>query len=564
MDGISFANKLDDPSLSRAQTKLPNEILANIARRLSAKTLVIAVAVCRAWNTAMTPELYFSVTTRSEVQIKMFILTLIETNSNKRLAQHVRELTIGDQKYEASLHCLLEPFPDTIRHLDWSTIFPKDGHPVRIRIDYKIHTLDCAPMGFLQDRLSSLKLRINGSQADWVDVVSEFGSVEELSVQFYVPYPNVPFSNLEQLHNGLRKLQQLHLIDVKFTGRLPEHIQPCATIRDLRLEVRRGKGWGQYFARKYTHLTKLHLSGIYGFFYNIDNEAKTLVESCQGLEELRIRGLSYSSLEMFASLGARLTYVPYDKGYWFSKPFLNLHPTITTVKIKRGCYRGTIEEIMEGLKACPLLQDLEWYCRQDELCMDWVLYELHNLQRLDIEARNIRLKGNYSPATRCKLRTLGLNGRFIQNDVYLYLSRYCPRINQLTCIYRRSIEDPPTIYYPNPSLKYLKVWCEADCIFEFTQMNEEERIQEYKSRYSGSSEGHRVPGYTEWLHNPYSSPRAITSTKAKDIIDQLRAFGLEPSEENDRALKKALTIPVVSIICLFVEHYELEGAMLLG
>ncbi|KAF7724490.1 hypothetical protein EC973_000940 [Apophysomyces ossiformis] len=559
MDGISFADKLNDPSLSGAQIKLPNEILANIARRLSVKTLVIAVAVCRAWNSAMTPELYFSVTTRSEVQMKMFILTLIETNSDKRLAQYVRELTIANGDYE--LHSLLQGFPGIIRHLDWSTIFPKDGHPVRIRINHEIHTLDRAPMGFLQDRLSSLKLRIDGHQADWVDVVSGFGSVEELSVEFDsyhdAPLLTVPFSNLEQLHNGLPKLQQLHLLNVKFAGELPEHIKPCATVRYLKLEVRRGSGWGQYFARKYTHLAKLHLCGQNAFSYKTDNEAKKLVESCQGLEELRIRKLSYECLKMFASLGARLTYVPYDKGYWFSKPLLKFHPTITTVKIKRDCYRGTVEETMEGLKACPLLQDLEWYCRQNELCVDWILHELNNLQRLDVEARHIRLRGKYSSATHRKLRALDLNGRFIENDVYLYLSRYCPRINQLRCIYRRQIEGLPTIYYPNPSLKYLRVWCEADCIFKFTQMNEEERIQDYKSRYSGS-------GYTEWLHRPHFSPRAITRTKANDIVDKLCAFSLEPSEENDRTLKSVLNVPIVSIICHFVEEYDLEGAVLIG
>ncbi|KAF7720568.1 hypothetical protein EC973_007440, partial [Apophysomyces ossiformis] len=503
---------------------------------------------------------------------------------------YVRELTIADQKCDASFHSLLEPFPDIIRHLDWSTIFPKDGHQVRIRINYAFRTLDRAPIGFLQDRLTSLKLRIDGHQPGWVDVVSGFGSIEELSVDFDcgidTTYLTLSFPNLEQLHNGLPKLQQLHLLNVTFAGGLPEHIQPCATVRYLNLDVGRGNGWGQYFARKYTHLAKLHLYCGNAFPYKDNNEAKILVKSCQGLEELRIRKLSYESLEMFASLGARLIYVPYDEGYWFSKPLLNFHPTITTLKIKRNCYRGTVEEVIEGLKACPLLQDLELYCRQNELCVDWILHELNNLQRLYVEAPHIRLKGNYSSATHCKLRNLILCGGFIKNDVYLYLSRYCPRINQLACIYRGEIENSPTIYYPNPSLKYLKVWCEADCIFKFTQMNEEERIQEYKSRYSGSNEGHRVPGHTEWLYIPYFSPPAITPTKlhkimdklrafklipfqkndqalkVHKIIDKLRAFKLEPSQKNDRALKRVLTIPVVSIICHFVEEYQLIGQVL--
>ncbi|KAF7724487.1 hypothetical protein EC973_000937 [Apophysomyces ossiformis] len=571
MDGISLEDNLHRLSLSVAQNKLPNEILANVARRLPAKTLVIAVVVCRAWNSAMTSELYRSITTYSKQQFEMLILTLIETNPNKRLAQYVRELTMAGEGCSCRMEDLLKEFPDSIKRLDWCTVFPKDGYPVKIRINYCFLTLKDTLMNFLQGRLSKLILQIDDSQVAWIDAVSEIGSIEELSIEPTVelfagdntPGLTLSFFQLEQLHNRLSKLQYLCLLDLTFVGKLPEHIQRCNTVSDLKVQVKNGKGWGQYFARKYTRLCRLELRDE--TFIDLDHdydmiaETMPLVESYQNLEKCRINNLSYEELEMLASIGAKLTYMSYDQNYWFSKPFFSFHPTITTVTIRYTSNCDTVEEVMEGLKACPLLQDLEWLCNPDELCVDWILEELHNLQRLRIKARHIRLKGNYNLAIHHQLTDLRLTGDRIENDVYPYLSQYSPRIRQLVCDYGEHIDNQVTIYYPNLSLRRLSVFSRDDCIFKVTQMNEEERRQEYKNRYCDErSKEHKVPGCAEWWHIPYCSYLAINATEARKIIDKLCAFDSNPSEANSRALKEVLTVPIISIVCQYLVAYDLN------
>ncbi|KAF7724489.1 hypothetical protein EC973_000939 [Apophysomyces ossiformis] len=567
MDGISLEDNLHRLSLSVAQNKLPNEILANVARRLPAKTLVIAVVVCRAWNSAMTSELYRSITTYSKQQFEMLILTLIETNPNKRLAQYVRELTMAGEGCSCRMEDLLKEFPDSIKRLDWCTVFPKDGYPVRIRINYCFLTLKDTPMNFLQARLRNLSMQIQDSQTSWMDVVSEIGSIEELDVDFVSyndPRITVSFLQLEHLHSRLSQLHQLHITRVTFVGKLPEHVQPCHSVCDLKVQ-----GWGQYFARKYTRLCKLELQDetYSGHYPDYDTIAETmpLVESHQNLEKCRINNLSYENLEMLASIGAKLTYIEYDQDYWFLKPFISFHPTITTVTIRYSYDHNTVQEAMEGLRACPLLQDLEWVCNPDELCIDWILEELRNLQRLRIQARHICLKGNYNSAIHHRLTMLDLTGDRINNNVYLYLSQYSPRIRQLICAYGEHIDNQVTIYYPNLSLRRLSVFSRQDCILKFTQMNEEERRQEYKNRYSDErSEKHSVLGHTDVLHVSHNPVLEISDAEANNIIDKLCTFHTDPSQANRRALDEVLAVPVISIVCQYLVSCELNYVTILS
>ncbi|KAF7730066.1 hypothetical protein EC973_003011 [Apophysomyces ossiformis] len=491
-------------SLPTCNEALPPEILQDIADRLPRRTWPLLVTVCRSWYDALIPLLYGSVEIHSDKQFASFLNTLITmttTRSNRSVVQYVHELRIEHVMYENNLplpaQLLSNTLPDASTttannnkgYLKWLPFLPGLDYLERVVVKHRFLIPSSLPISYFRHRLRALSVTIMRKE-EWYQAMTELEALEELDIYFQ-PYKGteardeiISVADLEMLHNTLSRLRCLRL-DTLWSFRIEElqDIVPCHTVRELSLKKKSVYLWYPYFSRKYTQLETLSLSPPEYELFHTQKDAKSLAASCQHLKKLNMAGFEDYRLflDHLASIRAPMTYLVchYGEASWFGQKTQAFSRTLSQVNIWVKQKRD-IHEILEPLKLCPVLVDLVIWFYQTPVEVDVILNALEGLEHLFLRAPQIDTRQNTVLLTEGqpwqqqhrKLRRLKIHAKEIDNQVYLYLSAYCPRLYSLGCWYDVPVRQEHTIYYPLAGLKCLDIHSEKDCVYKLTRLND--------------------------------------------------------------------------------------------
>ncbi|KAF7730666.1 hypothetical protein EC973_001615 [Apophysomyces ossiformis] len=364
-----------------------------------------------------------------------------------------------------------------------------------------------ASNGDIYCRLTTLSIGIE----DWdtcTSAFSEFPCVENLCVDFVTsrqPHNRgVPYLVLEEIHSYFPRLSYFKVRYLRVYGETPQPVVPCHTVRKFSVLARQNSEWGDYFARKYPNLEELELRGSQAENSSMEREAKRLVRSCYHLQRLDMINdeVYYGLIDILLEIGAPLRGLcvyPTDTP-WFTGRIYSLHQTLKNINLY-GKLEIPVVEVLAQLKVCHSLTTLamDYICPRLEV--DLILTEIKGLEHLTLTIDSIGLTNNNKGGTaiQSQLKYLGLFANDVEDEVYPYLSSHCPRLTSLECSYRHPSYRLTTIFYPNPGLKSLAVWCRFHTVFRLTQMNEAERIQLRDEGYSKLNELSETKGYTQWF-----------------------------------------------------------------
>ncbi|KAF7728600.1 hypothetical protein EC973_005827 [Apophysomyces ossiformis] len=301
--------------------KLPTEILADIATRLPRRKLRTVVCVYRSWNAAITPELYRNIDIKAP---------------HKQLDQLVRQLRMPENmttyKTPAGITLPITLFPliveittPVVNSKKMYLNFREWKHLRTIYVNCKTKMPKNLPPTFVGDHITKFSVTTD-DLINWLGVFALLPGIEELEINknfcvedwsyrwvlsnevmdqekdedddmtyehkdssYEYQDQDITYKDLERLHQWLPRLRRLYLgyIEPYDDNPLSDHIVPCDTVRELTIGPQGPGSWGEYFARKYSHLKKLtilrSLSGCKGF----QSDMKAILRSCAHLKRLR-------------------------------------------------------------------------------------------------------------------------------------------------------------------------------------------------------------------------------------------------------------------------------------
>ncbi|KAF7722665.1 hypothetical protein EC973_002876 [Apophysomyces ossiformis] len=575
MTGSILLESAKDHSVHKTSINdLPREILQKIAVRLTQRTVVNLVYVCRLWNAILTPLLYKHIEIYSTDQFHQLHRAILSTASNRQLGRLVQEIWFS-KEFDENAH-ILSLQEVTSRNEAWycsglSSFLQEWEGLQKIHIEYRLRSPVALSSQFLRDRLLTLTMNIVQME-EWIDVISSFPCLQVLDMYFIANEENetegkVSFAQLETLQNNLVHLQSLTMEHLRINGDIPKEIVPCESVRSLSLSVKEGTRWGQYFAEKYTKLEYLEIMDTYEIPVHTDNELQPLVRSCHHLRTFLIDNEPAYRF-VLRSLGeraAQLGYISYlgNDGSWLSESIQCFHKTLSTVHLYSDI-ELPIEETVDHLKTCPSLADLRLVCASDTLFIDWLLDELGGLQHLHLSGDYVVIKARDSATIPHKLKTLIMLVRHTEDSVYTYLSRCCPHLSTLDCWYSKDDHRPRKICYPNPGLKHLGINVQGDCIYQIKKVAEVESIWEWNEAHQSFVEKKQNRTCTQWYRKLNGTiVRFSSSAVAKffnDQNDRINTIHTGIAQQSNQKSEVSYTLPVVSIVCHYVEEITLNWA----
>ncbi|KAF7729635.1 hypothetical protein EC973_004008 [Apophysomyces ossiformis] len=550
--------------------ELPPEILKSIAERLSRRSLRIALCVCRSWNNAMLPELYTSVIIYARRQFDLFTRSL---ERSPRVGRLVRKLYLRlDLENDTfSLLARLCPFLVEIDTLsqDWDRLnyFSKCKDLKKACIHFRPRVPRRWPPHFLRDTMTSLSFHTVDC-SEWMDVLTKLSSLECVRIFLAINnahlHGNMSCTQLEKLHQCLPRLRDLTLNRVAIYGDLPEPITPCDTVRLLCLKLNHGSRFGEYFARKYTHLEMLHLDATYSDLIDVETQIKPLARSCGKLKSLTVieNGPSVYSkfLNVLQGTAAPLSNFK-DDGYdepWKITTISSFRETLSEICIAIET-ESSLQQIINLLKDCPSLTDLSLIYSQGRFNLDLILDELNGLTKLTLSADSIGLMKNDNGCIQQRLRSFTAKSTIVQEAVFDYLMRCCQRLSSLEWHYCGGNCPSFTIYYTNPSLKLLDIKHYEDAIFKITRLNEEERVREWNHRYYGAEQD-EMKGFTEWYMYDNESPfKKLKRTEIEETVAKYKRYKEHELHAKSRGKRISAQKPIISIICHWVDIIRINA-----
>ncbi|KAF7730057.1 hypothetical protein EC973_003002 [Apophysomyces ossiformis] len=559
-------------TISSLATQLPPEILQDIVLYLSWKKLPMLTTICRSWNRALIPLLYRSVSLRGDEQFRLFFDALKTTVSHKQLSQHVRELSISCEGNSAPALPLQLVQSSTSNdsttektYIDFLLSLPGMDSLAKITMDGVSYTDPLPSTKFFQDCLTVLSLDVQ-AMGNWCDMVTKFRSLQKLSLRFALRpmQGEISLQDFEKLHDALIHLRCFEVTAFSPFGDPPEHITPCDSVRDLTLSVEACAMWGPYFSRKYTNLETLEIDSSRVGSLVCDETKDLLIQSCRQLKTVLVYvGEDYNSfLDVLETANAPVRHIQYsfDAHGIIPRTMHSFQQTLAKVQIS-SCYVSFLE-LLERLKECPCLVDLQLY--RADLEVDRILDELPGLQHLSLRGCyiNVSRQSNNQGRLHKQLRSLELETDEIDwidgidNEVFVYLSQYCPCLVSLECRYYNQHNHLPVIYYPHRSLKHLSVTTYCRSLFKLVRTDDPEVLKQWSKRQYGlisSIDGER--SHTQWFDvNTRDGP--LQPSEAEEIIQDLR-------DRDENALYANMTrtrydrrsdMPIISILCRYVDE----------
>ncbi|KAF7727773.1 hypothetical protein EC973_007004 [Apophysomyces ossiformis] len=578
---VMLANDIN-PSRTKGNY-FPPEVLKNIADRLPYKYICPLFHVCRSWNGALTQELYETVHTYSPERFKLIVYAILHSAEDRHLGHYVRKLYIP---HDFNKHTdLLLDLPNLcpyvtelslplLENLDMPFYLRKWKDVSRVCILNFLQPPLTLPMDYLRERLR--KLSISPSpQTDWITLISKLPCIEELCIRFSSYYGwgtsgNITFYQWEEIHKCLPRLHCLAMTFVNVEGEPPAYVIPCDSLRELNLMLQTGHHWGQYFARKYTQLEKLYLTLKARGTGDYTSDIVDFARSCRTLQHLRLpdrpdyyrlfidtipRGQS-----QLKCIDARL-----QDQTWFSATIDGFNRTLSEISVKAES-RSIFNRVMETLKACPILVDLDLQYPHAQLNVDYVLTRLGGLKRLSLRADKLKVDEKHNKYTHHLLQDISLSANDIADSVYEYLSVHCSRLSSLKCVYAKGCTRACTINYLSAGLKSVHVEYWNRCIFKVTRFSEEERISEHRRRQGDLSNMETIKGFTTWYRTRHELGRIAERVEPEVIGLELRKSGYNGREEEAQRVRESPEMPriacgraIISINCSFVDKLTLYG-----
>ncbi|KAF7722619.1 hypothetical protein EC973_002891 [Apophysomyces ossiformis] len=499
--------------------KLPAEILADIATRLPRRKLRTLVCVCRSWNAAITPELYQKIDIKSKEQFDLLIDTLINRAPHKRLGPTY--ITTYNPPAETTLPMTLFPLIVEIT----TPIFDSKkmylnlrewNHLRSIEINRTTRMPKNFPMELLGDHITKFSVKTNDLK-QWLGVIAKLPGIEELEIcgnygedNWWVSKKDidedtdeekdqekdededVTYEDLERLHQWLPRLRQLHLGFVEpYDDTLPDHIIPCDTVRELSIGARDSGSWGDYFARKYTHLEVLTIYPPQSGFSHLESDTRTILKSCAHLKQCW--GASYEF--HYNSI------MPPDQ---FLDAFIHFHTTLSEVTIFEDL-GVPLQEVITSLRTCPL-EYLYMNHKHDTVDVDYILDALSELRTLYIRGNAIGLLEAKNQTVHRKLKRLSLEGDGIDNQMVSLKGQF---------------GLPFEIYYPHRELSVFKLLGENNFFYKLVRLNEPERIRERGDRPDGQSGTDETLGDTLYYLCRKDGLRRVMPSDGKRMVSKL-------------------------------------------
>ncbi|KAF7730062.1 hypothetical protein EC973_003007 [Apophysomyces ossiformis] len=378
----------------------------------------------------------------------------------------------------------------------------------------------------------------------------------------------ISLQDFEKLHDALIHLRCFEVTAFSPFGDPPEHITLCDSIRELTLSVEACAVWGPYFSRKYTNLETLNIDSSRVGSLVCEETKDLLIQSCRQLKMVLVYvGEDYNSfLDVLETANAPVRHMRYafDADDIFLRTMRSFQQTLTKVQIWSSDV--PVDDILERLKECPCLVDLQLY--KPELELDCILDALPGLQHLSLRACtvNVSKQNNNQGRLHKQLRSLELETDMIDwidgidDEVFVYLSQYCPCLVSLKCQYYTQHNHSPVIYYPHRSLKHLSVTTYCRSLFKLVRTDDPEVLKQWSKRQYGlisSIDGER--SHTQWFDvNTRDGP--LQPSEAEEIIQDLR-------DRDENALYANMTrrrydrrsdVPIISILCRYVDEITVD------
>ncbi|KAF7727919.1 hypothetical protein EC973_006918 [Apophysomyces ossiformis] len=557
--------------------QLSHELLLAIAACLPRNKLCILVTVCRSWNAALTPELYRLIYLKSQTHFELFFNTVIALAPHKRLDHHVRQLRI---KYYGTKSNVLHgtrlfPFVTEIA----GNVFGNEALiPVmkqwkalrKITTVYDVNAAKHFPTDVLRNQLITLSVNVSNVR-EWISLIPQLQNLEELCI-IYDGYSldktdrSLSYSDLDNIHNNLLHLRKLCLERVALNGQLPDVIKPCNTMKELSLQPISGDSCGYYFAKKYTQLQILNVSCDTEDDDDPESAILPLIKSCRYLTYLFLSDdeLYPTCFDILEDINAPLTELSYTGLYnisQFWKTLSSFHKTLTDITIS-DVQRIHFKEVITQLKLCPALVDLYLRRFDHKVDLDWILNELNGLKSLELEANIISVQQNHCTSIHRQLKTLVMQGSDVEDEVYLYLSKCCPRISYLSSYldcpysyrfsqrysyqYRRS----RMIYYPRPFLAQLNWSINGRYLFKLTQVDKAVPFGWDNKIDNRTIEQLDAMECTKWLLSQDRTIKQLDASEVENIIADLQ------SDDGDKRSQWS-DLDIISVICYYAADLNL-------
>ncbi|KAF7721294.1 hypothetical protein EC973_004955 [Apophysomyces ossiformis] len=401
-------------------------------------------------------------------------------------------------------------------------------------------------------------------------------------------YGKLSFHELEQIHSNLPHLRHLELRRLCTIGDIPRDAIPCNTLRTLKLEMRNGHLWGQYFALKYANLEELHILNRHPIPLSFVREIKFLASANKHLKVLNTAGeSSYSILKILARVNAPVAAIHHtiSDAFLFSKMIRSFQNSLSTISVSDQPEISRAE-VLQQLQSCPSLINLDLWWLGGVVEIDWILSKLPNLKQLSVQADSISVSSTHGIArTHRKLEKLELDAHDISDKTYMYLSKSCTRLYFLSCWYLAEVVQSRTVYYPHTGLKCLQIrnggastFCTSGpthCMYKLIRMNEVERIRERDEQHDRLAEDmeRRTSAGAQWFHrtswydkmdvHPMKTP-SDAQNKLCVYSDRECCYTQSTTPETRGNQQKPGNIPVVSIVCHYVDEIKLDGLQVLS